>query len=85
MKPITLLFLFLFLTGASRAGNPYHTYLLTQLNNKPSPTIAITELTSTTTKDLSVPRYRIPTGAIFCRLEDKLTKATKVWVKIGVE
>ena len=84
MKPITLLFLFLFLTGASKAGDPYRIYLLTQVNNKLTTAPAITEPT-TNTKDLSLPRYRIPTGAIFCRLEDKLTKATKVWVKIGVE
>ncbi|MES2619533.1 MAG: hypothetical protein V4615_01690 [Bacteroidota bacterium] len=32
-----------------------------------------------------VPHYEIPKGNVFCRLEDKLTRATKVWIKVGVK
>ncbi len=34
---------------------------------------------------LQIPKIETPKGAVFCRLEDKLTKATKVWIKIGVK
>jgi hypothetical protein len=30
-----------------------------------------------------IPRYEIPKGSVFCRMEDKLTRATKVWIKVG--
>lgn len=30
-----------------------------------------------------IPRYEIPKGSVFCRMEDKLNRATKVWIKIG--
>lgn len=30
-----------------------------------------------------IPRYQIPKGSVFCRMEDKLTRATKVWIKVG--
>lgn len=30
-----------------------------------------------------IPRYQIPKGSVFCRMEDKLNRATKVWIKVG--
>lgn len=30
-----------------------------------------------------IPRYEIPKGSVFCRMEDKLNRATKVWIKVG--
>lgn len=40
---------------------------------------------STSYAPLQIPKIETPKGAVFCRLEDKLTKATKVWIKIGVK
>lgn len=33
----------------------------------------------------AIPRYQIPKGSIFCIMEDKLTKATGIWIKVGVK
>ena len=32
-----------------------------------------------------VPKYIIPKGSVFCRLEDYLTRKTKIWIKVGVK
>lgn len=82
MKNIIFLF-FLFVITAAKAGTPYHNYLLSQAHN-----IELSKQTNTqpgNEKSLTIPRYHIPSGSVFCRLEDKLTRATKVWVKIGVQ
>lgn len=31
-----------------------------------------------------VPRYQIPKGHIFCRMEDIVTRKTNVWLVVGV-
>lgn len=32
-----------------------------------------------------VPAYTIPKGNVFCIMEDKLTRATGLWIKVGVQ
>ncbi len=70
----------LFLSFTLFAGGPYRNYLLAKtIIRKPGvKPVAITSKTI-------IPRYQTPKGSVFCRLEDKLTKATRVWVKIGVQ
>lgn len=34
---------------------------------------------------LSIPHYEIPKGAVFCRMEDYLTRKTKIWMKVGLQ
>lgn len=41
------------------------------------------EVDSAVIKPYLIPRYQIPKGSVFCRMEDKLTRATKVWIKVG--
>lgn len=38
-----------------------------------------------TEKTFGGTRHEIPKGNLFCRMEDKLTRATKVWIKVGVK
>ncbi len=40
--------------------------------------------TATVMRVKELPRYQIPKGNIFCRMEDYLTKRTGVWIKVGV-
>ncbi len=32
---------------------------------------------------LPLPRYQMPKGNVFCRMEDKLMKLTGVWITVG--
>lgn len=79
MKKPAWIFLLLFPAISFAGGNPYRAYLLSQLSLVKTPpranVYAITPL----------PKYQLPKGAIFCRMEDKVTRATKVWLKLGVE
>lgn len=34
---------------------------------------------------LQLPKITTPQGAVFCRMEDFMTRKTKVWVKVGVK
>ena len=72
---------------SSRAGDPYRAHLLSQIFTIDNPrgyhNIVPIQLPAGT--DLYIPRYEIPKGAIFCRMEDKVTKSTKVWLKLGVQ
>lgn len=77
---ISLLLLFSF--SEAFAGNPYRTFLLTRV----FPALK-SNTTSTTVQEpiCTIPHYQIPKCSIFCRMEDKLTKATGIWIKIGVK
>ena len=66
------------------ANNPYRTYLLTNVSvAKPAPTKSGAALPLKTS--CVIPRYEIPKGNVFCRMEDKLTRSTGLWLKIGVK
>lgn len=79
-----LLLTILFLSSFAKAGDGYHNYLLSRLaSNHPVKTIHTSIIVNT--RQAEIPRYQIPKGNIFCRMEDKLTRATKVWIKIGVK
>jgi hypothetical protein len=65
------------------AGDPYKTYLLNKIYPELKPSVIPSP--SPENRDCCfIPRYETPKGAVFCRMEDRLTKATKVWIKIGV-
>ena len=71
----------------SKANNQYRTYLLTRIYGA---SISAKQIDSKVAfqspeSEAGIPRYQIPKGNIFCRMEDKLTKATKVWIKVGVQ
>jgi hypothetical protein len=75
--------LFLCYFNPAGANNPYRNYLLTRI-------IYVHSNRESVDKDsfspiIAIPKYQIPKGAIFCRMEDKVTRATKVWLKIGVQ
>lgn len=81
MKTIALL-LFCFASASLKAVNPYILYLV---NSKPiHHNVPAIQAGPTAHAVYIVPRYQIPRGAVFCRMEDKLTKATGVWIKVGV-
>jgi hypothetical protein len=77
----SILLLFWFFTGM--ANNPYRNYLLARVTEPPM-SAAYTHQ-SLATLIAPIPRYQICKGAVFCRMEDKVTRATKVWLKLGVE
>jgi len=83
MKNVFLLAL-LFLHCEIFAGEGYRYYLLYQTFIK-HPTKMVSNQTAISPAKAIVPPYQIPKGNIFCRMEDKLTRATKVWIKIGVK
>lgn len=74
--------LLLFSISAVFAGNPYRTFLLTRVS---APSKSNAFITSTQKPICIIPHYQIPQCSIFCRMEDKLTKATGIWIKIGVK
>lgn len=91
MKTGIAIVLFTFLTASTKAGSPYRNYLVAKAqsqfyarsNDSSAPVERIIQ--NNTPALTLIPRYQIPMGAVFCRLEDKLTRATKVWIKIGVK
>lgn len=81
---VSITFLLATLTTYAQVRSPLRTYILlhtlTQRNyEKRQPE------TNEVKSAYAIPHYEIPKGAIFCRMEDKLTKATKVWIKVGVK
>ena len=72
---------------SSKAGDPYRAHLLSQIFTLNNPQVYhnIVPLQLPAGTDIYIPRYEIPKGAIFCRMEDKVTKASKVWLKLGVQ
>jgi len=87
MKASIFFILFSLLSAVSMAGSPYKDYLLSKAF-APAKVIEY-PFVSTHTSSLSaaayIPGFERPKGAIFCRMEDKVTKVTKVWLKIGVQ
>ncbi len=86
MKVLLFLFTLCYFTTTSKAGGAYRNYLLSKVYvlSKPSEYHAADVSTSLSSAAF-IPRFERPKGAIFCRMEDKVTKATKVWLKIGVQ
>ena len=83
MRSVLLITLFALGSGVVHAGDPYKTYLLSKIYPELKPSVILSP--SPENRDGSfIPRYETPRGAVFCRMEDRLTKATKVWIKIGV-
>ena len=73
---------------ASSANSPYRNYLLSKIYYQPQPEVtqAYHDISATPVVSITyIPRFERPKGAIFCRMEDMVTKATKVWLKLGVE
>lgn len=65
------------------AGDAYRVYLLSrsqQLYKQP-------KIVGTTNIPVArfIPAYQIPKGSVFCRMEDKLTRLTGIWFKVGVK
>jgi hypothetical protein len=69
---------------ASKANDPYRAYLLSRIY-MPIHAIAGSLQQKSPVNELAIPRYKIPAGNVFCIMEDKLTKATKVWITVGVK
>lgn len=85
MKGFSILVVFLLLNSHINATNPYIRFLV---NSTLHNSVAIKlqhEQTTPAIEVTPIPRYQIPKGAIFCRMEDKLTKATGIWIKVGVK
>lgn len=78
-----LLIVLLVMFQSTFAGNAYRLFLL----SKVQPLKAC--YPTTTVKPMPnarfIPVYEIPKGSVFCRMEDKLTRLTGVWIKIGVK
>jgi hypothetical protein len=83
MRACCIIFAFFFCHATGVANNPYHKYLQARIYGLYEPPLA--HLYKYSAVQAGIPRYHIPKGNIFCRMEDKLTKATGVWIKIGVE
>ena len=87
MKPAGFVLVFCLLSIAVQAGGPYRNYLLSRIYAIKQPVVRniTTEVTTVLSSAAFIPRFERPKGAVFCRMEDKVTKATKVWLKIGVQ
>ena len=87
MKAFVSVLIFCSLFLASSANSPYRNYLLSKVYIH-AKTIELNQPLSNTPPvgaGAFIPRFERPKGAIFCRMEDQVTKATKVWLKIGVQ
>ena len=86
MKMVAALLVLCSLTLAAKAGDPYRDYLLSKvyLQVQSNPVHCMSIIPSVGAAAF-IPHYETPKGAIFCRMEDKVTRATKVWLKLGVE
>jgi hypothetical protein len=65
-----------------KASNPWRTYLLSSVYKTQVKKPAMTWTASAPA--CRIPQYVIPKGNIFCRLEDKLTRSSHIWIKVGV-
>ena len=86
MKALISLILFGALSSPSMAGNPYRDYLFSKVFG-PVKQVEYHAVSNTSSLSAAayIPRFERPKGAVFCRMEDKVTKVTGVWLKIGVE
>lgn len=86
MKAFMMVVVFCSVTVVSAARGVYRQYLLSTISSFHKPAeVHEPAINSTLSPAAYIPRFERPRGAIFCRMEDKVTKATKVWLKIGVE
>jgi hypothetical protein len=86
MKPLVLVFIFCSFFQASNASDPYRDYLLSKIYFKAKPVVYHSSTTDPSPGPSAfIPRYETPKGAVFCRMEDKVIRATKVWLKLGVQ
>ena len=92
MKSLAVIAVFCLSFLTSKGSNPYRNYLRLKIYTQTSlliyPIARPLQLPEGT--DIYIPhtyiaQYEIPKGAIFCRMEDKVTRATKVWLKLGVQ
>lgn len=64
------------------AGDAYRMYLLSRSQQLyKHPKVCATNLPSAR----FIPAYQIPEGSVFCRMEDKLTRLTGIWFKVGLK
>jgi len=84
MKAYFILVIGLLLFCRLHAGAGYHAYLLSRVYDC-SRFVRNSENTGSCGAGAYIPHYQIPKGNVFCRMEDKLTKVSKVWIKIGVD
>ncbi len=85
MKAFALLLAFCCLALNSSAHNPYRNYLLSKIYIQPRVVEAYQSTNTSVGAGAFIPRFERPKAAVFCRMEDMVTKATKVWLKIGVQ
>jgi hypothetical protein len=86
MKAISAILIFCGLSLASCANSPYRNYLLSKVYIHAEPVAHQQSISNSVVgAGAFIPRFERPKGAIFCRMEDQVTKATKVWLKLGVQ
>ena len=86
MKALAVFFLLAMWSFNIKAGSPYRNYLLTTLTAHESAVVFHAAQSQAVLPSTAfIPRFERPKGAIFCRMEDAVTKSTKVWLKIGVQ
>jgi hypothetical protein len=85
MKTAVVIF-FLFTACIVKANNPYQRYLLAKaLTVRPHSALLQNSVSVAPASISQIPHYQIPKGNVFCRMEDKLTKTTGIWIKVGVK
>lgn len=84
MKIVSLIVLNV-LTLAVFANSPYRQYLLAKASDIHISYSNKHILSQSSTVTYVIPRYTIPKGNVFCRMEDQLCRATGLWLKIGVK
>ena len=84
MKTLLFVITLTLLSITMKANDAYRNYLLTRVYTPIHPRSNSLQQKEDI-NNLSIPRYKIPIGNVFCRMEDKLTKATKVWICVGVK
>lgn len=73
-----------FCAKAQDSSSAYKRYVDSELTRCHQPTIhRIAKADSAVIKPYLIPRYQIPKGSVFCIMEYKLNRATKVWIKVG--
>ncbi len=80
---VFILIIFTALSAGLSADSPYGSYLSTRASSK----IFVTKsfLGLSVKKSRIIPRYEIPKGSVFCRMEERLKNSTGLWLKIGVK
>lgn len=82
---LLILILLSFTSMLLNAADSYRIYLLSTISYHSKYPAALNPKAIESNSTCFIPRYEIPIGNVFCRMEDKLTRATKVWIKVGVK